>query len=155
MKLLRPLFAQESLIDKKKHWGCRLLLWTEQMWDVQRMLQAPCFDTDKRNREKIEPWVGRQRASRKGNSHAFQPVKASSNLDVRESGRGTVPVRTVVSDKGERYITMQEKTGNLRINCSSRRILFTWRPHIPKENVNYTLSEPPSVSPAISILAAD
>lgn len=68
------------------------------------MLQAPSFDTDKRNREKIEPWVGRQRASRKGNSHAFQPVKASSNLDVRESGRGRVPVRTVVSDKGERYI---------------------------------------------------
>lgn len=30
------------------------------------MLQAPCFDTDKRNREKIEPWVRRLRAWRKG-----------------------------------------------------------------------------------------
>lgn len=64
------------------------------MGDVQRMLQAPCFDTDKRNREKIEPWVGRLRASRKGNAHAFQPVKASSNQDMGEWGKESMSGRT-------------------------------------------------------------
>ena len=67
------------------------------------MLQAPCFDTDKRNREKTEPWVGRLRASRKGNAHAFQPVKGPSNQDMAELGRGRMPVRAVVSEKRKEF----------------------------------------------------
>lgn len=63
------------------------------------MLQAPCFDTDKRNRKKIEPWVGRLRASRITNAPALQLVKDSSNQDVRELGRG-IAVKAVVSEKG-------------------------------------------------------
>lgn len=60
--------------------------------------------TQIRETEKIEPWVGRLRASTREKAHAFQPVKVSSNQDVGELGRGRVPLRTVVSEKAEGYM---------------------------------------------------
>lgn len=62
------------------------------------MLRAPCFDTDKRNRKKIELWVRRLRASRIANARAFQPVKDFGNQDVGALERG-IAVRAVVSEK--------------------------------------------------------
>lgn len=74
------------------------------------MLQAPCFDTDKRNRKQIEPWVRRLRASRIANARAFQPVEDSGNQDVGALERGRIAVRAVVS----------EKAGDIRWHKKSR-----------------------------------
>jgi hypothetical protein len=49
------------------------------------MLQAPCFDTDKRNREKIEPWVRGLSGWRKATlMHFNQPCSQPPGCRKRE-----------------------------------------------------------------------